>query len=236
MRAVGYVRVSTEEQAKEGVSLAAQQAKLLAHCAAKGMEVVELIADDGISAVTPLERRPGGKQLLSLLDGRRPMATEVVALKLDRLFRSTADGAKWLDNWGRRGVGLHVLDMRGEAFDTRSASGRLHLDIMISVGQWERGVISERTAFALDHLRRQRRAYGPTPLGYDREGADLVSNIDEAELVKRIQVMHRSGIAYAVIARTLNTEGVIGKKGGRMYASTVRYIIKNSLHAGTDVS
>ncbi len=236
MRAVGYVRVSTDEQAREGASLGAQQAHLAAHCAGKGIELVEVVADDGVSAGIPLDRRPGGRRLLSLVDGRRPVATEIISLKLDRLFRSTADGARWLDSWGRCGVGLHILDMRGEALDTRSASGRFHLDIMISVGQWERGVISERTAFALDHLRRRRRAYGPTPFGFDRsgvDGADLVPNAAEAALVERVRVMHRGGMAYAAVARTLNEEGVAGKRGGRFYASTIRYMLRNPLHAET---
>lgn len=105
-----------------------------------------MVADEGVSAGMPLDRRPGSRRLLSLVEGRRPAATEVVSLKLDRLFRSTADGAKWLDSWGKPGVGLHILDMRGEALDTRSASGRFHLDIMMSVGQWERSVIAERTS------------------------------------------------------------------------------------------
>ncbi len=231
-----YLRVSTDEQAREGVSLDAQRVRLAAHCAGRGMEVVEVVADDGVSAGTPLDRRPGGARLLSLIEGRRPAATEVVALKLDRLFRSTADGARWLDDWSRRGVGLHVLDMRGEALDTRSASGRFHLDIMISVGQWERRVIAERTALALDHLRNRRRVYGPTPFGFDRagaDGADLVPNTAEAALVQRICTMHSGGMAYAAIARTLNEEGVIGKRGGRFHASTIRYMLGNSLHAAS---
>jgi DNA invertase Pin-like site-specific DNA recombinase len=133
----------------------------------------------------------------------RVFAAPVVVLKLDRLFRSTADGARWLDEWTRRGVGLHVLDMRGEALDTRSASGRFHLDIMISVGQWERCAVVERTALTLDDLRRRRRAYGSTPLSFDRggtDGGDLVPNAAKAALVQRIGAMHRDGMAYSAVS------------------------------------
>src|SRR5262245_23187649 len=88
-RPLAYVRVSTLEQAREGVSLEAQEARLTAYAMAQGLELMAIIREEGISAAVPLGARPGGASLLALL--REHNATHVIALKLDRLFRDAAD-------------------------------------------------------------------------------------------------------------------------------------------------
>src|SRR5262245_57091471 len=88
-RAVAYVRVSTEEQAREGVSLDAQEARLRAYCAAAGLELVTLVREEGVSGSIPLAERPGGAELLRHLAEQN--VAHVLALKLDRLFRDAAD-------------------------------------------------------------------------------------------------------------------------------------------------
>src|SRR5687768_2282197 len=97
MLAVGYVRVSTEEQAREGVSLEAQEAKLHAYCALQGLELVRIYRDEGISAGKPLASRPEGGALLAEL--ARTGARHVIALKLDRLFRDAVDCLRTAREW-----------------------------------------------------------------------------------------------------------------------------------------
>ena len=88
-KAIGYVRVSSEEQSREGVSLDAQEARIKAYAVMRGLELVEVHREEGVSAKTPLRKRPEGSKLVAQM--ARKQATHVIAVKLDRLFRNTAD-------------------------------------------------------------------------------------------------------------------------------------------------
>src|SRR2546423_9982982 len=138
MRAIGYVRVSTDKQADHGVSLEAQEAKIRAMAVVQGSEIVELIVDGGESAKNL--NRPGMERLLSLVDAGKVQT--VIIAKLDRLTRSVKDLAELLERFQRRGVSL--VSVAG-TLDTGSAAGRL------VVSQWEREAISERTHDGMQH-------------------------------------------------------------------------------------
>jgi len=223
--AVIYVRVSTHEQVQGGVSLEAQEEKLRAYCTMKGLEVARVIREEGVSAGKPLHTRPGGSELMSMIE--RKEVKHVVAYKLDRLFRSAGDCANRVAEWTKKGVNLHLLDV---SVDTSTAMGRFFLNIMASVAELERGMIAERTAAALAHKKESLEAYCPTPYGYDREGDRLEENPEEKDVVARILAMRTRGDSYHRIARVLNEEGIRTKNGARWYASTVRYICQNRLH------
>jgi len=105
-KAVCYIRVSTEEQARGGVSLDAQEERLRAYCAMAGLEIVELIREEGVSGAKPLATRPGGERLLELV---RRYKCDVVAFKLDRLFRDAEDALHETKAWDAAGVALHYL-------------------------------------------------------------------------------------------------------------------------------
>src|SRR5690348_12723966 len=126
MKAIGYVRVSTEKQADFGVSLEAQIEKVRAMAVVQSAELEDVIVDAGESAKSL--NRPGMIRLLTLVDTR---AVDVVVIaKLDRLTRSVADLAELLNRFERRSVSL-VSD--ADSLDTRTAAGRLVLNIMVSV-------------------------------------------------------------------------------------------------------
>jgi len=224
-KAVLYCRVSTMEQANQGVSLDAQERKLRAYCDMKGLDVVAVIREEGISGGKPLHERPGGRQLVDMIDRRA--VGHVVAFKLDRLFRSAGDCAIRVDQWVRRGVEVHLLDV---SLDTSSAYGRFQLNLLAALSELERGLISERTAAALGHKRDQLEVYAPTPFGYDREGKRLEENPDEKDVVARILRMRAQGMSYHQIARALNNEKIPTKNGARWYASTIRNICLNPIH------
>lgn len=164
MKAIGYVRVSTEKQADFGVSLEAQSEKGRAMAVVQGAELAEVIIDAGESAKSL--NRPGMARLLSLVEAGA--VDTVIIAKLDRLTRSVADLAELLKRFERRGVSLvSVVD----SLDTRSAAGRLVLNIMVSVSQWEREAIGERTRDAMHHERANGERVGTVPFGY-RMAAD----------------------------------------------------------------
>src|SRR4051812_40067194 len=137
-RVIAYLRVSTASQADEGVSLDAQRSKLEAYARAVDLTIVEVVVDAGVSAKT-LDRA-GLKRALALLD--TGAASGLLVAKLDRLTRSVRDLGDLVDRYfSHRFALLSVAD----AIDTRSAGGRLVLNVLASVSQWEREAIAERT-------------------------------------------------------------------------------------------
>lgn len=227
-RAVLYTRVSTQEQAQEGVSLAAQEEKLLAYCTLRGLAVVRVVREEGVSAAKPLHVRPGGSELLRLLSSHE--AEHVVALKLDRLFRDAADALNQTRAWDRSGVALHLVDMGGQAIDTSSAMGRMFLTMMAGFAELERNLISERTAAALRHKKAHRQVYGPTPFGYRRKGEILVAEDKEQQTLSLVRSLRAQGLSLRAIARQLTAAGIPTKKGGRWAAQTVSLLLSNDLY------
>lgn len=227
-RAVLYIRVSTDEQARHGVSLDAQEERLRAYCTMRGLEVAAVIRDEGVSAFKHLDTRPGGAELLRLI--AQGKAAHVVALKLDRVFRNAADALTLTEQWNRAGVALHLVDMGGAAMDTAGPMARMMLTVMAGFAELERGLTSERTATALRYKRDQREAYAPTPFGYRREGDKLHEHRSELDIVAKIRAWAAEGQTLAAIARRLTAEKVPTKRGGLWYASTVSYIVRNDLY------
>jgi site-specific DNA recombinase len=136
MRAIGYVRVSTDKQADRGVSLEAQAEKVRAMGVVQGAELLEIIVDAGESAKSL--NRPGMARLLAMVDARAVDA--VIIAKLDRFTRSVKDLAELLERFNRRGVSLVSV---AESLDTATAGGRLVINVMTAVSQWEREAISD---------------------------------------------------------------------------------------------
>ena len=148
-KAVGYVRVSSEQQASEGVSLDAQRHRLRDYCRAMDIELVDIISDEGYSASSL--KRPGLQAALSML--RQGKATTLIVVKLDRLTRCVKDLGTLCEQYFTDAKS-HTLLSLSDAIDTRSASGKLVLNVLTSVAQWEREAISDRTREAMDHLKR----------------------------------------------------------------------------------
>jgi DNA invertase Pin-like site-specific DNA recombinase len=227
-KAVCYLRVSTEEQARGGVSLEAQEERLKAYCSMTGLEVVEIVREEGISGAKPLASRPGGERLLKLIANKK--VKHVVALKLDRLFRDAEDALHQTRAWDRAGIALHLVDMGGQTLNTATAMGRFFLNMMAAFAELERNLIAERTATALAHKKAHKKAYAPTPFGFERVGDTLQEKPEEQEIIAQIFTWREAGWSLRKIAAELNKQGVPTKQGGQWYASTVKYILENSLY------
>src|SRR5215475_4267249 len=187
MKAIGYVRVSTEKQADFGVSLEAQSEKVRAMAVVQGAELAEVIVDAGESAKSLA--RPGMERLLTLVDSK---AVDVVIIaKLDRLTRSVKDLAELLERFTRRGVSLVSV---AESLDTGTAAGRLVLNIMTAVSQWEREAIGERTRDAMSHKRANGERVGTIPFGF-RMGEDerLAEDPAEQDVLARMRELKGAG-------------------------------------------
>lgn len=159
-RVVVYIRVSTDRQAEHGFSLDAQKDKAVAYAHLYDLEIVETVVDAGLSAST-LDRA-GLQRALGLLTSGA--ADALLVVKLDRLTRSVADLAELIEEYFA--AGKWALLSVGEQIDTRSAAGRLVLNVLASVSQWEREAIGERTATVMQHkLARGEYTGGKPPYG-----------------------------------------------------------------------
>ena len=226
MKAVGYIRVSTNEQAEYGVSLEAQKTRIAAYCAAAGLELVTILCEEGISGSIALQKRPAGAQLRELLGKRK--VQHIVALKLDRLFRDAADALNQTKAWEEAKVSLHLIDMGGQALNTGSAMGRMMLTMMAAFAEMERNVIAERTAFALQHKKAQNERVGTIAFGYQlaADGQHLEPNAAEQDVLARIRELREAGYSLRDIASELNRQGIPTRRGSEWRFQYVDGILK----------
>ena len=224
--AVIYIRVSTTDQAEHGVSLDAQAERLSAYAVACGLEVAAVVREEGVSGTVPLADRPQGARVAEMVSSGK--VRHVVALKLDRLFRSAVDALSVTAQWDKSGIALHLVDMGGQSLNTGSAMGRMVLTMMAGFAQFERDLTAERTTAALAHKKRNGQAYSPTPYGKDRSGDALTVNEEETATIRAIRTWRDEGLSLRRIADRLNEAGVPTKQGKTWHASTVRYIVENA--------
>lgn len=208
MKAVAYVRVSTDKQAERGVSLEAQTEKVRAMALVHDAELVDTIVDGGESAKSL--NRPGMAKLLAMVDAGEVQV--LIIAKLDRLTRSVKDLCTLLERFHRRGVTLISV---AESLDTGSAAGRLVLNIMTAVSQWEREAIGERTRDAMNHKRSQGERIGNIAYGYRlaEDGEHVEPNGPEQDARRRICELRGNRHSLREIASLLNAEGLRTRRG-----------------------
>lgn len=223
LRAIAYTRVSTAEQAAEGLSIPAQKASIESYARLRGLELVTIVADEGVSASKPLGQRPGGGQLLALL--AKGEAHHVIAVKLDRLFRNALDALATLQAWEKAGVALHIIDLGGNALATDTAMGRFLFSVLAAIGEMERNLIAERTRSVLRFKRQNGQVFNHEPFGFVRDGDRLVPNPDELRIVDLVMQLRGQGLSYRAIARILNGQGVPTKRGRVWSHEMVRRLI-----------
>ena len=217
-KAIGYIRVSTQGQADEGVSMAAQRGKIEAWCTLNDAELVGVFEDAGISGAS-MTGRPGLHAALKATG--KGMA--LVSYSISRLARSTRDMLEIAEVLNARGADLVSLT---ENIDTTTAAGRMVFKMLAVLADFERDQIGERTRMALAHKKAQSEVYGTTPFGFNAVEGRLVEVRAESEIVSEILSHREAGASLLKIAESLNAAGIGGKRGGRWYASTVSYLIR----------
>ena len=216
--AIIYCRVSTNEQASSGLGLEDQQRRCIGYCQAQGWRVAGIFVDAGISAST-LTRPELDKAIASLTPH-----SVLVVLKLDRLTRTVADLAPLSERIEAAQAEWASVQ---EKFDTSTATGRLMLRMMLELSQWEREVIGERTASALQQKKFRGERLGTTPLGYQTasDGKVVVDALGQAAVARARELRHQ-GLTLRAIAKTLTDEGHKTARGGKWAAETVSLILK----------
>src|SRR6266849_4350780 len=219
--ALGYVRVSTDEQAERGLGLEAQRQRIRAYCEMKGLHLTTIFEDPGLSGGKPLGSRSAGGRLLA--EARRTKPVVVVA-RLDRLFRSVADAAQTICEFDRHGIELVAIC---EGFDMTNPYGRAMAQMASVFAELERAMIRERTRSAMSVKRsRGERISGHAPFGWDfGVGGRLVANAREQKVIARMRRLRAEGLSYRGIAVRLDDEGILPKRGKRWIHTTVKSIL-----------
>lgn len=218
MRAIGYMRVSTEEQGDSKAGLEAQESLIREEARRRGMELVDLRYD--IASGKSLRKRDQlGSTLRDMAEGK---ADVLIAAKLDRLSRSVLDFAGIMETANKEGWALSILDL---SVDTTTTNGKMIMHVMIALAQWERELIGDRTRAALNAVRSR-----GTKLGRK-------SGVDD-ETRRLIRALRLSGLSWQKVANALEGQGVPTGQGGQWHAATVRRIYQsdpaseNSSHQG----
>jgi len=225
MRAAIYVRVSTDDQAKEGFSLDAQTRRLEAYCRARGWDVQDTYRDEGHSA------RGIDRPEYSRMMSNKGLWDVLLVLKMDRIHRNSVNFALMMDDLRSNGKEFNSMQ---EKFDTTTAMGRFVMDIMQRIAQLESEQIGERVKVGMREKAKGGRGMlgSGHPYGYMYYNDSLIVMEEEAKVVRTIFKLRGRGLSYNRIAEDLNSMGVPTKKGGTWKQQTVYNISRNPLYAG----
>ncbi|HUU97895.1 MAG TPA: recombinase family protein [Phycisphaerae bacterium] len=221
-KAIGYVRVSTADQAINGVSVDAQTARIRAWCDANGYELAGVHTDAGLSGKRA-GNRAGLQDALATVCKLRGV---LVVYSLSRLARSTRDAIDIADRLHRAGADLVSLT---ESIDTTTAAGKMVFRMLAVLAEFERDLVSERTTAALAHKRGKGERVGTIPFGWSLadDGVTLEPVESEQAAVCEITAMRAERRSYRWIAEELTRRGVPTKIGGAVWThQTVASILR----------
>lgn len=223
-----YCRVSTDEQAKEGVSLDEQRTRLMAYCRAMGWTVeVQAYVDDGYSAKNI--ERPALQRLLR--DIKEGSVSKLMVTKLDRLSRRLLDLLTLIELFHHHNV---TFVSTSESFDTDTPSGRLTLQVLGAVAEFERERIRERVFENMLHAAKSGKWLTQHPYGYRLEEKVLVVYEPEAQVVRRVFTMFlEDGLGFFAIAKRLNEEGISSRQNKQWSIRAVKLMLTNGAYMGT---
>lgn len=227
MKAAIYIRVSTQEQAQEGLSLEAQEKLLRKYCVDNGFDVVGVYADEGISG-KDIHHRP---QFISMMVGADKHEFDTIVIwKLSRFSRSTIDLLQCCKRLEKSGVALKSYS---EQIDTGSAMGNLLLTILGAVAQFERDTVSENVKMVAQYRANQGKRTCSYVLGYHRDGKDsLKINPEEAEIVRFIFDEFLKTHSITNVTDRCKFRGYRGKKGAEMHPWQIEKILTCPIFAG----
>jgi site-specific DNA recombinase len=220
-RAIGYVRVSTEEQAAEGVSIEAQRNRIAAWCALNNYDLAEVFVDAGLSGKRA-DNRPALQAALSAAKS----GGALVVYSLSRLARSTKDTIAIGERLEKSGADLVSLS---EKIDTTTAAGKMVFRMLAVMAEFERDVIAERTTMAMRHKRAQGERVGRIPFGFDlgMDGVTLKRNESEQRILGTVAELRRGGMTLRGIAQELTNRGIPTKSGATKWThSTIQRLTR----------
>lgn len=228
MKTAIYLRVSTEEQAREGYSISGHMKKLKAFCISQSWDVAGIYADEGISAKDM--NRPELKRMIK--DIKNNKIDCVLVYRLDRLTRSVFDLYKLLETFEKHDCKFKSAT---EVYDTTTAMGRMFITIVAALAQWERENMGERISFGYEEKVRQGKCpLNSAPIGYDldKEESKLYINEKEAIVVRALFDKYIEGLGSNRLIRYLNDNNLLTKQGRKWSSATLFQVIRSPVPAG----
>lgn len=221
MKAVGYIRVSTEKQAREGISLEAQEERIRNYCNYKGYELAEVIKDKGISGGKNKER----KGFINVLNRIEQNSFDAIVLySLERISRDMLTLLCLERLLNEYDVELHTIE--GE-IDTSTPDGFMSFAMKAFLGEMERRQVKYRTKKALQFKKERGEVVGSVPYGFKRKGKDLIPVEKEQEIIRIVNRLYKQGKGIAAIARKLTKLGYKTRRDKEFSALQVRRIIRD---------
>jgi len=222
-----YIRVSTEDQAREGFSLGEQEEKLRQLCKYKDFEIFKVYKDAGISAKN-MKDRPAFQQMLE--DMKAGKLNYIVAYKLDRVTRSVRDLEVLISTLEQ--YHCYLICDRDDV-NTSTANGRFFVRMLTVLSQLEIEIVSERTKFGLNGAIKAGHIPGKVPLGYYRDtDKTLKVDVTTKDIVLKIFELYLEGKSYQTISNILNEEKVLSPNNKKWCDSTIDRIINNKIYMG----
>lgn len=224
-----YIRVSTEEQVKDGFSIHAQKEKLTMYAKINDWKIYDYYIDDGISGKN-IEARPEIKRMIN--DIKEKKVNNVLIYKLDRLTRSVKDLIELIELFEKYQC---TFSSQTEKIDTSNAVGRMFIKIIGIFAEFERENLAERVALGYEQKTREgnyTNTYGVYGYDYLTHNQKLVVNLEEKKLVNDIYDFFIEGRSFYKIASFLNDNHVKTKRGGKWQAATIKSILNNPLYIG----
>jgi len=218
MKAVGYIRVSTQGQVTDGVSLEMQRGKLDAWASLHDAELVAVFADEGLSGKSAA--RPG---LVAAIAAAKREGAALVVYSLSRLSRSTIDTLRIAGELEHAGCDLVSL---AEQVDTTSPAGRVIFRVMAAFAEFEREQLGLRTRQAMQHLKSQGRVVGSIPHGYERDGERVIPQATEQRILHLVAELRGQGMTLRAIADELTVRGAFNRAGRPFHPESVRAMLR----------
>ena len=222
-----YIRVSTEDQAREGFSLGEQEEKLRQLCKYKDFEIFKVYKDAGISAKN-MKDRPAFQQMLE--DMKAGKLNYIVAYKLDRVTRSVRDLEVLISTLEQ--YHCYLICDRDDV-NTSTANGGFFVRMLTVLSQLEIEIVSERTKFGLNGAIKAGHIPGKVPLGYYRDiDKTLKVDVTTKDIVLRLFELYFEGKSYQTISNILNDEKILSPNNKKWCDSTIDRIINNKIYIG----
>ncbi|WP_342535217.1 recombinase family protein [Lysinibacillus sp. FSL K6-1151] len=226
LKGVIYARVSTEEQATEGYSIAAQKEALQEYAKLRQIDIVDQYVDEGRSGKS-IDGRPKMQQLLQAAKDQK--FDVVLIYKLDRLSRKTKDSLEIIETLDQHNIQLMSYS---ENIDTSTPGGKMFYTMLSSFAEMERGTIIDRVKMGMTQRAKQGKWNGGVVFGYDNINKELVINESEAAIVKEIFELASRGHGYKKITGELNHKGYKTKRKKEFSIGTVKGILENPVYIG----
>lgn len=220
MKVLGYIRVSSEKQVKEGYSLILQKSKIEEYCSFKDYDLVDLYEDRGISGMS-IDKRDGYKSMVKYLNENN--IDGVVVYSLSRLGRRMKDVITFLDYLKSNGKSFYSIK---ENIGNDDKIGSLIMNILSSINEFEVETIRERIKDVKTEKRKKGLVYGRERFGYDNVKGKIVENDAELKVIKNVKNLRSRGWSWRKIAHRLNEKGIKSKTGGEWYDGSLYNMMK----------